>query len=101
MPFAVSSALKTFSFDAWTPIFLPFISSGLRIGLPADDTMQKGFFWNVAATVLSLAPCRITGAVSCGAVIPIHTLFDVRPVSTPVPGPPPVISSGVPSPAAS
>ncbi len=98
-PFAVSSALKTFSLEACTPIFLPFISCGVLMGLAAEETMQNGFFWKVAATVFSFAPCRMTGAVSCGAVMPIHTLFDVRPVSTPVPAPPPVSSSGVPTPA--
>jgi len=37
------------------------------IPFSASETTQKGFFWNVAPTILSGAPWTTAGAVSTGA----------------------------------
>src|ERR1700732_5112294 len=56
------------------PIFMPYMSVGVLIGLAAADAMQVGFFWNVAPMICRSAPLMMALTASAVCVTPTRAL---------------------------
>src|ERR1700735_4171898 len=63
---ALMKVSQTEALATWTPIFLPYMSSGVAIGVFARDMIAKGFFWYCAPTILSGAPLTMAALVMSG-----------------------------------
>ena len=88
IPLALRIAAKTLALESCTPIVLPTRSSGVVMSAPSlRDRMVNGFFWKVAAMILSGASCSAIAAPTDAASLRATWTVPLSSFATPVSGP--------------